>query len=443
MKKFALHLIAELVGEQVLPTAQRLLDDLIQNADSSINQQSGAPDPTRGAFENDLSVWCLDESLLQENISRTLAKFVMPTPNVVSDLECLEHTSSSAPATEYTALLRPLRGREPEGMWNLVSIVREMFRRRDDNSVPLLRIITVECLRIDQFVQLWFIVKSSQWSHNTANSTTNTNNNSVTNSSQRNSANNPVGNLAPPIHQACANLMDELVSLWRIACLNPLVSETDPDRQMYREQLMHWHQSVYERLRKFSSSSQLTSQHHHHTRRLDPDQFTGFLPALLACDMSWSQFDFESVAQFRGQCERLLDDNCEKDEQPKEETVPTKPETTPITTTTTTSSSPESDLNNLYMFDYDPSRLKSSKETQPPVMFQFKTALSAMTSEENKLEVLFSRCEALYAHGFVDHACTLAQLLANYCLNNTSFGLFNNKYIISKLQRKKRIRHIS
>lgn len=161
LKKFALHLIAELVNEQILPTAQRLLDDLIQNADSTINQQSGAPDPTRGAFENDASVWCLDENVVQEKIARTLAKFVQPTPNVVSDLECLEHTSSSAPAAEYTALMRPLRGREPEGMWNLVSIVREMFRRRDDNSVPLLRIITAECLRIDQFVQLWFLVKST------------------------------------------------------------------------------------------------------------------------------------------------------------------------------------------------------------------------------------------------------------------------------------------
>lgn len=147
---------------KILPTAQRLLDELIQKSDSDINQQNGAPDPTRGAFENDVSVWCLDENILRENIGRTLAKFIIPTPNVVSDLECLEHTSSSAPSAEYTSLLRPLRGREPEGMWNLLAIVREMFRRRDENSVPLLKIITVECLRIDQFVQLWFLVKSSQ-----------------------------------------------------------------------------------------------------------------------------------------------------------------------------------------------------------------------------------------------------------------------------------------
>ena len=49
----------------------------------------------------------------------------MPTPNVVSDIECLEH-ASSATAAEYTSLLRPLRGREPEGMWNLDCVDRSI-----------------------------------------------------------------------------------------------------------------------------------------------------------------------------------------------------------------------------------------------------------------------------------------------------------------------------
>lgn len=64
------------------------------------------------------------------------------------------------------------------------------------------------------------------------------------------------------------------------------------------------------------------------------------------------------------------------------------------------------------------------------MLFQFKAALSLATasmggSEESQLEVLFSRCEALYAHGFIEHSCVLAQLLAHYCLGNPSFGLFN------------------
>ena len=157
LQKFAQYLISEL-PQQILPTAQKLLDELLKSNETSINLLSGAPDPTAGASQTDISVWCLDETVLQENIHKTLLKFIVPTPNVVSDIECLEH-ASSATAAEYTSLLRPLRGREPEGMWNLISIVREMFRRRDKNFLPLLRIITIECISIDQIVQLWFLVR--------------------------------------------------------------------------------------------------------------------------------------------------------------------------------------------------------------------------------------------------------------------------------------------
>ena len=64
----------------------------------------------------------------------------------------VNYLSSSAPpaAAEWQSLLRPLRGREPEGMWNLLSIVREMFRRSDNNAVPLLEILTDEVLQCEQ-----------------------------------------------------------------------------------------------------------------------------------------------------------------------------------------------------------------------------------------------------------------------------------------------------
>ena len=68
---------------------------------------------------------------------------------VCSDVNYL---SASAPpaAAEWQSLLRPLRGREPEGMWNLLSIVREMFRRTDSNSIPLLEILTDEVMQCEQ-----------------------------------------------------------------------------------------------------------------------------------------------------------------------------------------------------------------------------------------------------------------------------------------------------
>lgn len=62
------------------------------------------------------------------------------------------YLSSTEPpaAAEWACLLRPLRGREPEGVWNLLSIVREMFKRRDSNAAPLLEILTDQCLTYEQ-----------------------------------------------------------------------------------------------------------------------------------------------------------------------------------------------------------------------------------------------------------------------------------------------------
>lgn len=66
----------------------------------------------------------------------------------------VNYLSTSAPpaAAEWSSLLRPLRGREPEGMWNLLSIVREMFKRSDRNAIPLLEIITEEVMACEQVI---------------------------------------------------------------------------------------------------------------------------------------------------------------------------------------------------------------------------------------------------------------------------------------------------
>lgn len=55
-------------------------------------------------------------------------------------------------------MLRPLRGREPEGLWNLLSIVREMFRRNDDNALHLLEVLTEEAVACDQVYIIYTFV---------------------------------------------------------------------------------------------------------------------------------------------------------------------------------------------------------------------------------------------------------------------------------------------
>lgn len=136
-------------------------------------------DPTAGPSASDQSTWYLDESTLSDNIKKTLHKFCGPSPVVFryhhpgfrrnplgglsaasgakaacvgrSDVNSMYLSSTEPPAAaEWACLLRPLRGREPEGIWNLLSIVREMFKRRDSNAAPLLEILTEQCLTYEQ-----------------------------------------------------------------------------------------------------------------------------------------------------------------------------------------------------------------------------------------------------------------------------------------------------
>ncbi len=322
---------------QILPTAQKLLDELLKSNETSINRLSGAPDPTAGSSTHDMSVWCLDEQILQENILKTLSKFVAPSPHVVSDIDYLAHASSAASA-EYASLLRPLRGREPEGMWNLISIVKEMFRKHDKNSIPLLKIITGVCVGLESVLQLWFLVKVSPLYNDKS-----IGNNNGASSNQRQNQNH-----TPPVHQACAILLDEIVSLWRVACLNPLLSPEE--LASFGELLGNWHRQTYDKLRRFCNSA---SDKMHLLRRLDVVYFSGLEPAINSCRMTWAEFRLESLDEFRRLC--------------------------------------------------------------------FESTLSESTDvcrlDEDKLEILFARCEALYSHGFIEHAIVLARILADCLLS--------------------------
>ena len=142
LQKLSQYLIAETLCSpprqiDTLTTAQRILDELLSIEPTAINQSKGAPDPTLGGSIEELTSWYLDGKNLKENIKKILTKFCVPAPIVFSDVNYLSTTAPPS-ASEWCSFLRPLRGREPEGMWNLLSIVREMFRRNDRNSIPLL-----------------------------------------------------------------------------------------------------------------------------------------------------------------------------------------------------------------------------------------------------------------------------------------------------------------
>ncbi|XP_044068969.1 zinc finger SWIM domain-containing protein 8 isoform X2 [Siniperca chuatsi] len=255
LQKFAQYLISEL-PQQILPTAQRLLDELLSSQSTAINTVCGAPDPTAGPSASDQSTWYLDESTLSDNIKKTLHKFCGPSPVVFSDVNSMYLSSTEPPAAaEWACLLRPLRGREPEGIWNLLSIVREMFKRRDSNAAPLLEILTEQCLTYEQIISWWYSVRTSA-SHSSASGHTGRSN----------------GQSEVAAH-ACASMCDEMVVLWRLAVLDPTMS---PCRRLeLAGQLKQWHLKVIEIVKRGQ-----------HRKSLDK-LFQGFKPAVESCFFNW------------------------------------------------------------------------------------------------------------------------------------------------------------
>ncbi|KAJ8418396.1 hypothetical protein AAFF_G00141050 [Aldrovandia affinis] len=255
LQKFAQYLISEL-PQQILPTAQRLLDELLSSQSTAINTVCGAPDPTAGPSASDQSTWYLDESTLSDNIKKTLHKFCGPSPVVFSDVNSMYLSSTEPPAAaEWACLLRPLRGREPEGIWNLLSIVREMFKRRDSNAAPLLEILTEQCLTYEQIIGWWYSVRTSA-SHSSASGHTGRSN----------------GQSEVAAH-ACASMCDEMVVLWRLAVLDPTMS---PQRRWeLSAQLKQWHLKVIEIVKRGQ-----------HRKSLDK-LFQGFKPAVESCYFNW------------------------------------------------------------------------------------------------------------------------------------------------------------
>ena len=81
LQKFAQYLIAEL-PQQILPTAQNLLDELLSNEVTEIQKADGGPDPTIGGEASEQPAWYLDGKNLKDNIKKILIKFCVPAPIV-------------------------------------------------------------------------------------------------------------------------------------------------------------------------------------------------------------------------------------------------------------------------------------------------------------------------------------------------------------------------
>jgi len=274
LQKFAQYLISEL-PQQILPTAQRLLDELLSPSPSVINSVSGAPDPTAGGAVNEQTAWCLDAKNLRDNIKKILIKFCVPAPIVFSDVNYLSTTAPPS-AAEWSSFLRPLRGREPEGMWNLLSIVREMYKRNDRNSIPLLEIVTLQCLETAQIMVWWF-------------------NSKVALQSQTGQGKHNVNSSSQASQNACASMCDEIVSLWKLAALNPCIAPTE--RKLLKMRLMQYHRTVIEKVQsnQGTSVSSAKPSSGKSGKLTDIEIFSGFKPAIEACFLTWADYPIPGV----------------------------------------------------------------------------------------------------------------------------------------------------
>ncbi|KFV83529.1 Zinc finger SWIM domain-containing protein 6, partial [Struthio camelus australis] len=117
----SLYRIRKLHHTEVLPTAQKLADEILSQ-NSEINQVHGAPDPTAGASIDDENCWHLDEEQVQEQVKLFLSQGGYHGSGKQLNL--------------------------------LFAKVREMLKMRDSNGARMLTLIT-EQFMADPRLSLW------------------------------------------------------------------------------------------------------------------------------------------------------------------------------------------------------------------------------------------------------------------------------------------------
>lgn len=163
-------------------------------------------------------------------------------------------------------------------MWNLLSIVREMYRRCDRNAIRLLEIITEECMATDQILVWWFNTKLTMLA--------------VSGSHMGGKHNNTHSNSNASQH-ACSSLCDEIVVLWRLAALNPGLAPDE--RDMLHAQFTAWHLKILDRVAKNRVGISSHSSKQQQNIRTDAELFTGFKSAIEACYLDWEDYPILGV----------------------------------------------------------------------------------------------------------------------------------------------------
>ncbi|CAH8657100.1 unnamed protein product [Schistosoma bovis] len=197
LQKFAQNLICHVGPRKILPAAQLILDQLLAATNNPIKNSAGAPDPTVGGALGDAAAWCFDGGVLEEKLRVTLRRFWAPRPVLYSDIGSLSFNSPTE-VENFHCILRSYRANEPRGLWALLSFIRDMMRRQDNNGVLLLEIVTRCILDMNEVMFWWCTV-------------------------QTNPCHFPESVSVRQKQTQCVAvwLCEEIVQLWSLACLNP------------------------------------------------------------------------------------------------------------------------------------------------------------------------------------------------------------------------------
>ena len=310
-------------------------------------------------------------------------------------------------------------------MWNLLSIVREMFRRNDRNSIPLLEIITQQCLETVQIMVWWFNTK-------------------VALSSARGPSTKQVNSNSQASQNACSSLCDEIVTLWKLAALNPCISPKE--RSLLKQRLKDYHNIVIEKIQ--ANQTNPASAQRSRKTTMDLELFPGFKPAIEACMLDWDDYPIPDVtfghnshyltpfAVFKlndGESGQITSSpavlRCEYPGDPfmqvhQAKAVSNEEEESKVSLSSETGNNSDegvgaeeekNDDDNYEVYHFDPKEISdgarvdagSVNESGLDVFRNLRTL-----DNLDRFEVLLMRAEGIYAHGYHSHACQMAVSLA-------------------------------
>ena len=131
-------------------------------------------------------------------------------------------------------------------MWNLLSIVGEMYKRNDHNSIPLLEIVTLQCLETAQIMVWWFNTKVALQQAGQVRVEIANNFRLHSNVINILKVKHNVNSNSQACQNACASMCDEVVTLWKLAALNPCISPAE--RETLKQRLIQYHKTVIEKV---------------------------------------------------------------------------------------------------------------------------------------------------------------------------------------------------